>query len=189
MSFFQELGCQVMGIDLSYALIKRGKKEAPASQLVIGDMQTLPLLPATFDMVLSLFTSFGYFEADEENQAVILSVYQTLKPGGYYWLDFLNAHCVIDNLVPETLSHVSTQLLAREKRKIEAGRIIKDIYFENEDQEVIEHYQESVRLFTRHDLEKMMEAARFQVLGCFGNYQGESWGENSPRTIIYGKKE
>lgn len=42
-----------------------------------------------FDIVLLLFTSFGYF-SDEENFRVLKNVYAALKPSGHFVLDVPN---------------------------------------------------------------------------------------------------
>ena len=52
-----------------------------------------------FATVLSLFTSFGYFDQDLENQAVFDAVYAALRPGGKYLVDYLSREYVISHLV------------------------------------------------------------------------------------------
>ena len=43
------------------------------------------------DLTVSLFTSFGYFEHDEEHAAALREMVATLRPGGWFVIDFLNA--------------------------------------------------------------------------------------------------
>jgi SAM-dependent methyltransferase len=186
--FFRDRGFKVLGVDISETLIRSGKKKYPHLDLVVGDMRAIPVFPGKFDIVLSLFTSFGYFEKDEENRKVLCSVHQSLKPGGIFWLDFLNPHHVEKNVVPENSSRISSCIYAIEKRKIEGNRIVKDIYFKDNRCETIKHYKESVRLFTRGELEDMMKKTGFGLSGCFGNYRGEEWDVDSERTIICGRK-
>lgn len=186
--FFREQGFRVVGVDISETLIRSGKKKYPHLDLVVGDMKNIPVIPGGFDIVLSLFTSFGYLEEDEENRNVLRSIHQALKPGGIFWLDFLNSHQVGKHLVPENSSRISSSLQVIEKRKIEAKRVVKDIYFMDDRHEMKKHYKESVRLFSRLELEEMMEKTGFRAAGCFGNYRGEEWTVDSERTIIYGRK-
>ncbi len=42
-----------------------------------------------FNLVLNLFTSFGYFETDEENFSVLQKAYDLLDDDGYFVLDYL----------------------------------------------------------------------------------------------------
>lgn len=186
--FFKSLGYWVLGLDLSATLIRRGKEKYPHLNLVVGDMRAIPTAPGKFDLILSLFTSFGYFEEDKENEKVLASVCRSLKPGGVFWLDFLNANNIENNLVPENTSHITPFFQVVEKRKIAGRRIIKDIYLRNREQRTIKRYKESIRLFTKSELEMMMEQTGFLPEGCFGNYRGEEWAEESERTIIFGRK-
>jgi SAM-dependent methyltransferase len=171
-------------LDLSKTLIKYGKKNDPQLNLVVGDMRHIP---GRFNLILSLFTSFGYFDKDEENERVIRSVYQSLYPGGSYWLDFLNRDYVEKNLVPGNVSRLPSGIKVLETRKIAGGRIIKDIYFKKNGTEKC--YQESVRLFTPQDLERMFQKNGFRVENCFGDYNGNPCSPDSERTILVGKKQ
>jgi SAM-dependent methyltransferase len=180
----KDRGYQVLGLDLSWTLIKYGKKNDPQLNLVVGDMRHIP---GRFNLILSLFTSFGYFEKDEENEHVIQSVYQSLEPEGIYWLDFLNSKYVKKTLVPENASHLPPGINVLEKRKIVGARIIKDIYFKKNGTEKC--YQESVRLFTPQELEHMLQKNGFRVEHCFGDYNGNLCTPNSERTILVGKKQ
>jgi len=180
----KDRGYRVLGLDLSKTLIKYGKKNDPQLNLVVGDMR---YIPGRFDLILSLFTSFGYFEKDEENERVIRSVYQSLDPGGIYWLDFLNAGYVQKNLVPESASSIPHGIHVLEKRKITGGRIIKDIYFKKNGTKKC--YRESVRLFTPQDLECMFQKNGLRVEQRFGDYNGNRCTPDSERTILVGKKQ
>ena len=186
--FFRESGCRVLGLDLSEIFIRSGKEKYPRLNLIVADMGNIPVLPGRFDLVLSLFTSFGYFEEDEENERIIDEVYRSLKPGGFFWLDFLNSRYTENNLLPENTSQISPSVRVLEKRKVINGRVIKDIFFLDSRQHETRTYRESVRLFSRSELETMMQKVGFTITGCFGNYRGETWTGDSERSIIIGRK-
>jgi SAM-dependent methyltransferase len=190
---FHNHGYSITGLDLSETLIRIGKERSPQLELVVGDMREIP---GHFDIILSLFTSFGYFDSDEENHAALQSVFHALNPGGMYWLDFLNPPYVETHLEKETLSQLPNGIEVLEKRKIENNRIIKDIHFRdiNEDNvKPVKHaekeYKESVRLFSRDELEKMFERTGFRLVASFGDYKGNPWSTGSERTILVGRKE
>ena len=182
-ALFNDLGYQVTGIDLSETLVNCGKERYPGLELEVGDMRQIH---GKFDVILSLFTSFGYFDSDQDNENVIRSIFNALNPGGYFWLDFLNAQQVQETLVPQSITDISPGIRAVENRKIENGRIIKDIHFFNQGEE--NHYKESVRLFTASNLEQMFQRNGFHITQHFGDYHGRSWEPHSPRTILVGRK-
>lgn len=177
-------GYRVMGLDLSRELVTEGRNKYGSLNLVVGDMRHIP---GRYDIILSLFTSLGYFDDDKKNMEVFRSVGSSLVDGGFFWLDFLNPGFVVENLIPETVTEISSKCLVVEKRKIENNRIIKDIHFSEGDEK--KHYRESVRLYSRKELESMFLEVGIQPAGCFGNYSGGHWAYNSERTIIYGIKQ
>jgi SAM-dependent methyltransferase len=183
-AIFKKKGYRVFGLDLSETLVTGGKKKEPCLDLMVGDMR---FIPGSFDLILSLFTSFGYFDTDAENEAALSAVYQSLDPGGYYWLDFLNSRYVKKNLVPETHSRLPSGIEVLEKRKIVKGRVVKDIHFK--DNGVDKHYRESVRLFSLEGLEAMFHRVGFRICRCFGDYRGSPCSPDTERAIIVGRKE
>lgn len=183
-ALLKEKGYNVVGVDISKTLIQSGCTKYPGLDLRVGDMRCID---GHYDLILSLFTSFGYFDTDEENQKVIHSIYNALNPNGVYWLDFFNAPMVEAELEPYSVSQIGPGIEAVAYRKIEDGRIIKDIHFRKNGWE--KQYRESVRLFTRQQLEQMFRQCGFHILHVFGDYSGASWTRRSPRTIVVGRKE
>src|SRR4051794_735227 len=96
---FETAGARCFGLDLSAALLRaaRGVTGAP---LVRADMRALPVRDASMDLTVNLFTSFGYFERDAEHAAALGEMVATLRPGGWFVIDFLNAPSVRARLVP-----------------------------------------------------------------------------------------
>ncbi|NOY23993.1 MAG: class I SAM-dependent methyltransferase [Acidobacteria bacterium] len=176
-------GLNVTGIDLSAVLIERGKVQFPHLNLAVGDMRHIP---GKFDIILSLFTSFGYFDEDSENMAVLRSVSQALNPGGIYWLDYLNPGYVKASLEPETVREPSPGQRVIEKRRIVGDMVIKDIVFESNNGG--KRYQERVKLYDKKQLEEMLEDAGLIPTGSFGDYEGAQWSAESSRSILFARK-
>ena len=87
----------VIGLDSSRFLLDEARKNMLSTEYGIhfieGDMRRIPLKP-TCDAVINLFTSFGFFD-EEENRQVLSEVAAVLKPGGKFLLDYWNPHTVI----------------------------------------------------------------------------------------------
>lgn len=172
-------GFSVIGLDLSETLLSRARNDYPRCCFVRGDMR---YIPGRFDMILSLFTSFGYFDSHSENQKVLHAVSESLNPGGRFWLDFLNADTLRQNLEPEQDVQVSDTVCVHVRRSINNGFIVKDIRFQTPDGPI--DYRERVRLYTRNQLKTMLESAEMRVEKVFGNYSGVKWSRGSERTIM-----
>jgi SAM-dependent methyltransferase len=149
-------------------------------------MRELPFADESFDLVVNLFTSFGYFEDDYENARVLARVRTALKPGGTFVLDFLNASQVRRSLVPYD-ERVENGVTIEQRRTISADDrfVEKTIRLRERGRE----YVERVRLLSAGDLQRMLELAGFEVVHCFGDYTGGKWSENSPRTILFASRK
>src|SRR5207248_726507 len=60
-----------VGLDLSMSLLKLARKESDDAPYVRADMRELPFGDSSFDLVVNLFTSFGYFDDDSEHVRVL----------------------------------------------------------------------------------------------------------------------
>ncbi len=178
----------VTGLDLSDTLLQIAESASIKTSLPVkfvrGDMRSFNF-PAQFDVILNLFTSFGYFETNEENVKVISNVFSSLKQGGFFVLDYLNSEYLQDNIEPETVSEID-DLIIIQRRKIFKKRIIKDIVIQKNGYQ--KSYREEVTLYSKADITAFFQAAGFNIVDLFGNYNGESFKSSSPRLILAGKK-
>lgn len=78
---------------------KRARKEKLRCTFVREDMRTFRLLNA-FDVVLNIFTSFGYFKDQRQNQRVLGNIYASLKPGGRLLMEIMSREGLKKIFVP-----------------------------------------------------------------------------------------
>jgi SAM-dependent methyltransferase len=180
----ERLGGQVIGFDLSRAMLRRARERTRAA-LVRGDMRALPFRPASFALALNLFTSFGYFLDDAEHRLVVRQVAEALAPGGHFVLDYLNAEQVRQSLKlgePAKSRHSDVQVT----RRIGAdGRfVIKEIELRDEGR----RFQERVRLYSADELAALLGDAGLRVTAQFGDYDGGPAGPKAPRVILVGAR-
>jgi len=175
-------GATVTGFDLSMPLLSRAKRHSSGvRRWVRGDMRLLPFCGGIFDLVVNLFTSFGYFAEDPEHLAVIRDVARTLTPGGMLVMDYLNADFVRSNLVANEQVVLGSRRVEIERKLTDGGRfVVKEMHLANEGRSFLER----VRLFSQDDLVQMMEDAGLTVTARFGSYDGDPLSSDSPRTIL-----
>ena len=179
----------VTGVDLSPALLADGEVAARKLGFYIRflerDMRDVP--QEKFDLAVNLFTSFGYFDKDEENAEVIVNVAQALNDDGYFVIDFLNSHHVRKHLVAHDERLLPGGKRLEQLRWIEDGRVEKRLLIR--DAEEAHEYAESVRLFELKDFERIFSTAGLQLKHVFGSYAGEPFDmELSSRLIMFAKK-
>jgi len=175
-------GARPVGIDLSPALLRRAR--GAGVPLVRADMRRLPVRPGSMDLAVNLFTSFGYFERDDEHAAVLGGIAATLRPGGWFVMDFLNADTVRATLVPE-----ETQVLGGAPARVTRELIGGDRFVRKTIQTADgRRFAERVRLFTPADLGAMMGAAGLDVQATFGDYDGGPLRPGAPRALLTAKR-
>ncbi|MCU7613249.1 class I SAM-dependent methyltransferase [Chryseobacterium sp. GMJ5] len=185
--FLNTLGYKVLGLDLSHQSIDFDKQfENENLQFKVHDMRN-PIDSEPVDAVFNLFTSFGYFDNEQDDQNVFKSVYDVLKTDGYFVLDYLNEEYVRRVIVPESTIHregIDFQIA----KKIEGRHIIKDIRFE--DQGKSYHFFEKVKLHTLETIKSYAEDCGFERIKIWGDYQLNDFEKDtSPRCINLFKKK
>jgi SAM-dependent methyltransferase len=174
------------GLDLSEVLLRLAHREGVEAALVRGDMRVLPFRDEAFNLVVNLFTSFGYFADDESHIHVVREVARVTADGGAFVLDFLNTTRLRNALVPYDEREIGGQIVEQRRQISEDGRfVIKKICLRGTGKE----FTERVRLFDPGDLSAMMTDAGFAVTATYGNYDGAPLDSDSPRAIILGVKK
>ncbi len=187
---FARRGYDVVGVDLSPVLLALAEEQNTFSNLTFYqyDMREIPF-DNEFDVVVNLFTSFGYFSTDEENSQVIRNMAKALKQKGEVLIDYLNPAYVEANLVPLSEREMDG-LFIREKRWIEDGYVKKQISVSDAEAGEPRHYLEQVRLYQQEDMIQMLTDAGFGQLQVYGDYTFQPYkGKESPRMIFFAVKE
>jgi SAM-dependent methyltransferase len=179
---FTAAGARCVGLDLS-AILLRLARQVTDAPLVRADMRWLPIRPQSMDLTVNLFTSFGYFEHDAEHTAALTEMISTVRPGGWFVIDFLNAASVRRRLVPEEVLEVDGSRMRISRSVSPDGRYVcKSIRSPSGRQ-----YRERVRLFEPGQISAMLAAEGVDVRSRFGDYDGSPLAADSARTILLGR--
>jgi len=178
--YLNTLGFDVTGADLSENSIDFAKQfENDTLHFEVHDMCKPFKKP--FDAVFNLFTSFGYFEKEEDNLNTIKAIKTDLNEAGFGVIDFMNSAFVIENLVPEevkTVDGIDFYL----KRYVKDGYIIKDINFTADGEDY--SFQERVKAFTLADFEMLFETAGVYLLDIFGDYKLRKFNTKTSERLV-----
>lgn len=185
--FLNKEHLDVVGIDLSKESILEAQKfENENLNFYVQDMR-LPFRINYFDCIFNLFTSFGYFEKNEDNNKVLKAVNKGLKKDGFFVLDFFNAECVKNTLVAtetKTIDNIEFKI----DKKIENNCIIKKIQFAVNGENKV--FSEKVALLSKNDLDKLLIENNFEITNYFGDYNLSNFDSSkSPRLIIIARKK
>ncbi|HET8836635.1 MAG TPA: class I SAM-dependent methyltransferase [Gemmatimonadales bacterium] len=178
---FEQARTRCVGLDLSAALL-RVARTVTGSPLVRADMRALPIRPRSMDLTVNLFTSFGYFEQDAEHAGALGEMVSTLRRGGWFVIDFLNASSVRARLVPHEVQRLGGVEVEVERSVSPDGRFVcKQI------RTATGRFTERVRLFGAGEIEAMLAPAGVTVRERYGDYDASPLLPHSPRTILFGQ--
>jgi SAM-dependent methyltransferase len=185
--FLNKKGFDVTGVDLSPESIKCASlSENEKLHFYVHDMRKL-FRVNYFDYVLNLFTSFGYFESERDNQATITSAAKALKKNGILIIDFFNAEKVISNLKAEEIIETGG-IRFTIRKKLENNFIVKGISFSDNGKDFF--YEERVKALSLQDFEKYFASSGLKIVHLWGDYNlGDFNIDSSSRLIIAGQKQ
>ena len=178
--YLNSLGYNVTGIDLSEKSINKANNYASNSlNFEVNDMRDV--YNNKYEVVLNLFTSFGYFDDENDNIKVIETIKASLKPKGIGVIDFMNSPKVIENLIPKN-TYIGDEITFNLNRNCSNGFINKHI--EVIDKNKIFKYKERVRAYTFEEFRLMLSNAGLDLIDCFGSYNLEPFKEKKSDRLI-----
>jgi len=168
-------GHRVTGVDLSEPFLARARGAAgrlhttsPPARFVCGDLRRLMLAEDSFDSVLLLGNSFGYFD-DVENRAMLDEMRHILRPGGLLCLEVTHREAYLAALEPyeEELIHGQRHERLRcqwwkswdpESQRVET----LERHSHADTGEVVYEGPYDVRLYSWRELRRLLVSAGFQ---------------------------
>lgn len=186
-------GLRVTGLDLSPRSLELARDHAANAGLEIefvqSDMRELRF-EEEFDAVINVFTAFGYFEDEAENQRVLERVERALKPGGAFLIDTINGVALWARYRPnmwEEVDGTGTLFLQEHSYDLATGRNAARWLFVHPDRTRTE-ISHSVRIYAPHELLRMLEAAGLVVEETWGDFEGAELTRETWRLIVRARK-
>lgn len=179
-------GYQVTGVDRTPAYIEAARESAKAHHLSIeftqNDMRTF-VKPASFNGAINLFTSFGYFEKEEEELLFLNNIRESLTEGAGFVIDLMGKE-IMARIYRERDWHEEDGALVLQERKILDGwSKIENRWIVVKDGERSE-YVFSHKLYSGEELVRLMIKAGFSKAECFGSLTGAPYDQSAERLVV-----
>ncbi len=185
-----EDGLDAYGLDWSEELLARVADETGSAsaqgRLVRGDARHLPFQDGSFDGVVSLFSSFGYFGPEGDTE-LLHGIARVLAPGGRAFLDLMNPAHVRAALVPESRTEREGAVL-HERRAIDGPVVSKRVELRRPDG-TLRVWREEVWMYEPEELVRRAAEAALVVEHAWGGFDGSAFGPRSPRQVLRLRRE
>jgi D-alanine-D-alanine ligase len=170
----------VNGLDRSHFLIRKAKNICSAEGLIAtfkeGDARKLPYPTDTFDLVMILGNSFGYFESTEDDIKILKEVFRILKPNGRFLIDVADGNYLRDNYNPRSWEWIDNKHFVCRERSLASDnqRLISREVISNIDKGVIVDQFYAERLYSQELLQEILSKSGYKEINFMGNYTTES---------------
>ncbi|WP_052849066.1 class I SAM-dependent methyltransferase [Streptomyces avicenniae] len=184
-------GYEVTGVDLSAGMLERAGRACAAAgvdvTLVRADMLAY-VAPGAFDVVLNVFTSFGYFDEPGDNARVLRNAWESLAPGGRLLVDVMGKEVLAGWIGrPQVVDLPDGAYVVQRDTVLDSWRRLRT------DWTLVRGDVASSRsihsfLYSAAELHDLFEAAGFVDVACHGDFDGGPYGPGARRLVVTGRK-
>jgi len=166
----------VEGLDRSHYLIQRAKKESLMIKFREGDARKLPYPPDTFNVVMILGNSFGYFETAKEDMLVLKEVLRVLKPWGRFLIDISDGNYLKENVKSRSWEWINKKYFVCRERSLslDKTRLISREIVNDVDNGVITDQFYAERLYTQEEIIEFLKQAGLSNITVHGTITPDS---------------
>lgn len=182
MPFIDVNGLDISKYYLDIAENKKTQTDLSNVNFIQYDMRKLDFVNK-FKLITCLYTSFGYFN-DDENIKILQSFHNAIKHDGYLFLETININSIYDG---DNVFAVKgdDRIIDITKKKWNGCIEINRNYIIDKKEYKFDYI---LRLYTINELSSILSNIGFTVEATYGDYTGIEYTENSPRMIIVAKK-
>jgi SAM-dependent methyltransferase len=184
-------GWRVIGVDRSTSLLARARAHAADSHLeaefIQDDMRSL-VRPASFDLVVSLFTSFGYFEDAADESRVLRHVCESLRPGGAFVMDLVGKEVLARAFQPTLSTQTADGTLVVVRGEIVRGWTRVRSEWTAIKSGTARTFRFEHWVYSGRELLDLLAAAGFDEMRFFGDFTGRAYDASASRLVAVARK-
>ncbi|WP_323448146.1 class I SAM-dependent methyltransferase [Streptomyces yaizuensis] len=185
-------GHKVTGVDLSAAMLERAgaalARAGAEADLVRADMLDYAD-PGAFDVILNLYTSFGYFADAADNLRVLRNAHRSLAPGGRLLVDVMGKEVLAGWIGrPQAVDLPDGSYVVQRDTVLDSWRRLRTDWTLVRGDTARTASIHSF-LYSAAELHDLFVAAGFTDVECFGDFDGGPYDQHSRRLIVQGRVE
>lgn len=183
-------GFDVTGVDRTARYIERARLEAAQRSLpaafLVDDMRTFRA-PDSFDVILNLFGSFGYFEKPDDDRQVISNMVASLRAGGRLLIETAGKEIVARNFQAREWNESDDVLVLAERKPSDHWSRMETRWIIIQGTQRAEQ-RVSVRCYSAFELSSLLVEGGLSNVRVFGSLSGAPYDERAERLVLTGEK-
>ena len=179
-------GLQVTAVDLSPFLLEKARERAAAEKVEVEwvreDMREFAR-PGAFDLVINMFTAFGYFDDKEDDLKVLRNIYTSLRKGGTFVIDILGKEWLAEQFLPTTSEELDDgRILVQLHEMFDDWTRIRNRWIVIEDDKATT-FRFHHTIYSGQELKDRLHQVGFGEVTLFGDLDGNEYGVDAMRLI------
>jgi SAM-dependent methyltransferase len=180
-----DAGLSVTAVDTSPSLLEQLATERGdrAIEIVEADMREFSR-PAAFDLVIVMWTSFGYFTDEADHRRVLDNIRSSLAPDGRVVLDLVGLEYLCRNLEPVHLTEYDDGRILVERPDLTDNMTRLTNQWMLIDGDRVHEHTFSHRVWSAGEIRWLLARAGLTVETIHGDYAGGAYDLDSERLIV-----
>ena len=189
--------CNVTVLDYSRYLLDLGKKRAEQKELntifIQGDARNTGLCGQSFQFIIIMASSFGYFVNEDENKKILNEAFRLLIPKGTLLLDLPDRDYVLQNFTPFSCHNVNEDITVIREKELADNIIYSRERVLSKRKACIHDRIYCTRLYSPEIISALLQSVGFSAITCLRNFMNRSvegdFGCMTNRMIVIADKE
>jgi SAM-dependent methyltransferase len=188
---FARRGFSVTGVDRTVFLLDKARGLAAERNVTVEwveqDMRRFER-PGAFDLIVNMFTAFGYFDDTSEDLKVLENMAASLRPGGKALIDVVGKEIIARVFQPAGWDRLDDGSVLAQHRTVSADwtRIDNEWILIKGDR--AERFAFGHTLYSGEELRDRMQRAGFSEVRLYGNLNGDAYDTKASRLVAVGTK-
>ncbi|HBM16833.1 MAG TPA: hypothetical protein DD381_10890 [Lentisphaeria bacterium] len=189
---FAKNGFSVTGVDTTSIYLEKAKAEALKEKVevewILQDARKF-IRPDYYDLVINMYTSFGYSENQSDDLEMLSNIFRSLKSKGFFIMDLMGKE-IVAKMYRDTISETLPDgtLLVQKHHITDSWGRIRNHWILIKDHDV-RHMHLDHWLYSGQELKRHLEDAGFKKISLLGSLNGSEYGISSNRLIIIAQKD
>ncbi|GHV94029.1 SAM-dependent methyltransferase [Spirochaetia bacterium] len=183
-------GFAVTGVDITESYLHTARKDAACENLNIEYIQADAknfVRPGFFDAAINLYISFGYFENQDDDRAVVHNALESLKPGGAFIIETLGKEIAVRDFVEAEWFERAGYTVLTEYEPVDSWTRLKNRWILIKDGKRIEKVF-TQRLYAASELRSLLLEAGFVAVETYGDWDQSPYDQRAAKLIAVGRK-